>query len=236
DERQKIVQAIKDNHGKATQVQASINHKDGSIVWISTNAAVRLDKDGNPIYIEGVARDITARKLMEEQLTQLTRIDGLTGVYNRTFFMNKSNEVLSFMKRYQRPASMMMMDLDHFKLINDTHGHHIGDLALIAFTLGCQKEIRESDIMGRLGGEEFGLMLPETSIENAQTLAERMRLRIAAIEIPVAELILKITVSIGLVEINTNIHTLDDALRIADRAMYQAKDKGRNQVVTYNSL
>jgi diguanylate cyclase (GGDEF)-like protein/PAS domain S-box-containing protein len=236
DERQKIVQAIKDNHGKATQVQASINHKDGSIVWISTNAAVRLDKDGNPIYIEGVARDITARKLMEEQLTQLTRIDGLTGVYNRTFFMNKSNEVLSFMKRYQRPASMMMMDLDHFKTINDTHGHHIGDLALIAFTLGCQKEIRESDIMGRLGGEEFGLMLPETSIENAQKLAERILLRIEAIEIPVAELILKITVSIGLVEINTNIHTLDDALRIADRAMYQAKDKGRNQVVTYNSL
>ena len=77
-------------------------------------------------------------------------------------------------------------------------------------------------------------MLPETSIENAQTLAERIRLRIEAIEIPVAELILKITVSIGLVEVNTNIHTLDDALRIADRAMYQAKDKGRNQVVTYN--
>lgn len=232
EERQKIVQAIINGKGKATHVEAAFKHKNGTIVWISTSAVIRFDADGKPMYIEGVARDISERKRIEEQLTILSRIDALTGAYNRRYFMDKCDELIKMLKRYKHPASMLMMDLDHFKKINDTYGHHVGDLALIAFTKVCQKETRESDVLGRLGGEEYGLMLPETTIHNAQALAERIRMNTAAIEIPAGKNKIKITVSIGLVELSTKKQTLDDALRRADQAMYQAKEKGRNQVVT----
>lgn len=232
EDRQKVVQAITDGGGKATCVEAGLRHKNGSIIWISTNAIVRYDADGKPLYIEGVARDISERKRMEDQLTLLSRTDDLTGEFSRSYFMNKSEEVIRIMRRYERPASMMMLDLDHFKNINDNFGHHVGDLALIAFTQACRREIRDSDVLGRLGGEEFGLMLPETSIQNAQLLAERIRKATADIKIPLDGQTIKFTVSIGVVELSTEDQSLDSVLRRADRAMYQAKQNGRNQVVT----
>ena len=230
--RQKVVQAITQGGGKAIRVEAGLRHKNGSIIWISTNAFVRYGPDGKPIDIEGVARDISERKRMEDQLTALSRIDGLTESYSRRYFIDKSEAVIEMMRRYQRPASMMMMDLDHFKKINDKYGHHVGDLALIAFTIACKKEIRESDILGRLGGEEFGLMLPETPIQSAQVLAERIRKATAAIEIPFDDHTIGFTVSIGLVELGKEDISLDSVMRRADLAMYQAKERGRNQVVT----
>ena len=230
--RQKVVQAITDGGGKAIRVEAELRHKNGTIVWISTNAFVRYGVDGQPIYIEGVARDVSARRLMEEQLTALTRTDALTETFSRRYFMDKSEAVIELMRRYQRPASMMMMDLDHFKNINDQYGHHVGDLALIAFTQACKKEIREADIFGRLGGEEFALMLPETTIQKAEILAERIRVATADISIPFEKHIIKFTVSIGLVQLDKDDMSLDTVIRRADKAMYLAKDKGRNTVVT----
>ena len=231
EERQKIVQAITDGGGKATGVEAGLKHKDGTTVWISTNAFIRFDADHQPISVDGVARDISGRKRMEDQLTALARTDGLTGVYNRSYFMDKSDAVIEVMRRYQHPASMMMLDLDHFKKINDNYGHHVGDLALLAFTKACRQEIRESDVLGRLGGEEFGLLLPETSIQNAQVLAERIRKATAAIEVPLGDRMIGITVSIGLVELSAEDLSLSSVMRRADLAMYQAKERGRNQVV-----
>ena len=226
------MQAITDGGGRATRVEAELRHKNGSDIWIATNAFVRYDSEGNPAYIEGVARDISARKQMEEKLTTLSRIDGLTGIYSRRYYMDKSEAVIEMMKRYQRPASMMMMDLDHFKKINDQYGHHVGDLALIAFTMACRKEIREADIFGRLGGEEFALMLPETPIQSAQVLAERICKATDEIVIPFNDSSIRFTVSIGLVALGQDDLTLDSVIRRADKAMYQAKEKGRNQVVT----
>ena len=232
EDRQKIVQAICEAGGKAVRVESSLRHKDGSIVWVLTNAFVRFDSSGQPVSIEGLARDISERKRMEDQLMTLSRTDGLTGAYNRSYFMEKSEEVISMMRRYQHPASMMVADLDHFKSINDRYGHHAGDLALKAFTNVCRQEIRESDILGRLGGEEFGLMLPETTIQHAQVLAERIRKAAAAIAITLDNQTVMITVSIGLVELSAGDATLDSVMRRADLAMYQAKAGGRNQVVT----
>ena len=231
DERAKVVQAITEGGGKVTRVDAALRHKNGTTIWISTNAFVRYNGNSVPSYIEGVARDISVRKLMEDQLTALSRTDALTDVYSRRYFIDKSEAVIEMMKRYQRPASMMMMDLDHFKQINDRYGHHIGDLALIAFTKACRLEIRDADILGRLGGEEFGLMLPETSIQSAEILAERIRLATAAIEIPVADHTIRFTLSIGLVALNETDATLDEIMLRADHAMYQAKALGRNKVV-----
>ena len=230
-DRQKIVQAIYEAGGKAIRVESALRHKDGSVVWVLTNAFVRFDSEGQPVSIQGLARDISERKRMEDQLMTLSRTDGLTGVYNRSHFMEKAEEVISMMRRYRRPASMMVADLDHFKSINDKYGHHAGDLALKAFTDVCRQEIRESDILGRLGGEEFGLMLPETTIQHARVLAERIRKATSALEIKLDDQTIRIAVSIGLVELNPEDATLDAAMRSADMAMYQAKAGGRNQVV-----
>jgi diguanylate cyclase (GGDEF)-like protein/PAS domain S-box-containing protein len=232
EDRQRIVQAICEAGGKAIRVESSLRHKDGSVVWVLTNAFVRFDSDQQPVSIEGLARDISERKRMEEQLMTLSRTDVLTGAFSRGYFMEKCEEVINMMRRYQRPASMMVADLDHFKTINDKYGHHAGDLALKAFTNVCRQEIRESDILGRLGGEEFGLMLPETTIQHAQVLAERIRKAASAIEIKLDDQIIRIAVSIGLVELSTEDAKLDSVMRRADLAMYQAKAGGRNQVVT----
>lgn len=232
EDRQKIVKAITDGSGKAIQVEAALKHKNGSIIWISTNAYVRFGLDGQPSYIEGMARDISERKRMEDLLITLSRTDGMTGAYSRSYFLDKSEEVISIVKRYQRPASIMIADLDHFKTINDKYGHHAGDLALKAFTDVCRQEMRASDMLGRLGGEEFGLILPETTIEEAQILAERIRMATAALEIKLDDWTIGITVSIGLVEIRSDNASLDAVMRRADQAMYQGKAKGRNQVVT----
>lgn len=231
-DRQKIVRAIFEAGGKAIRIESALRHKDGSIVWVLTNAFVRFDSGGQPVSIEGLARDISERKRMEDQLIALSRTDGLTGAYSRGHFMDRSEEVINMMRRYQHPVSMMVADLDHFKTINDKYGHHAGDLALKAFTSVCRQEIRESDILGRLGGEEFGLMLPETTIQHAQVLAERIRKAASALEITLDGHTIGITVSIGLVELSTEDASLDSVIRRADLAMYQAKAAGRNQVVT----
>lgn len=231
-DRDKIAQAIIDGNGRAIRVEAGLRHKDGSIIWISTNAFVRFDSNQQPLSVDGVARDISERKRMEDQLTALSRTDGLTGVYSRRYFLDKSEAVIEVMRRYQRPASMMMLDLDHFKMINDNYGHHVGDLALIAFAKVCRQEIRESDVLGRMGGEEFTLMMPETPLQNAISLAERIRMATAAIAIPCGDQMIRFTVSIGLVELNASDLSVDAVMHRADLAMYQAKERGRNQVVT----
>jgi diguanylate cyclase (GGDEF)-like protein/PAS domain S-box-containing protein len=231
EDRQKMVQAITDGGGKAIQVEAELRHKNNSIIWISTNAFVRCDSQGQVLYIEGVARDISQRKQMENRLTELSRTDNLTGVYNRRYFLEKSAEVIEVMRRYHHTASMLMMDLDQFKKINDKYGHHAGDSVLIAFADACRREIREPDVLGRMGGEEFCLLLPETSLQNAQILAERIRQATAALEIQSGQHLIRVTVSIGLVKINSKDLSLSSAMHRADLAMYQAKERGRNQVV-----
>ena len=231
EDRQKVVQNIADAGGKTTQVEAALKHKDGSIIWVASNAAVRSDPDGNPSYIEGIARDITSRKHNEDRLLALSSIDSQTGAYTRRNFMDKAEELIHMIKRYNHIATLMIADLDHFKQINDNYGHHAGDLALAAFANVCLQEIREPDIFGRLGGEEFGFLLPETPITQAKVLAERIRIATDAIEIPVDGHIIKITVSIGMAEVGPGDHLLSSIMRRADQAMYQAKDNGRNQIV-----
>jgi diguanylate cyclase (GGDEF)-like protein/PAS domain S-box-containing protein len=232
EERRDVIQAALDNAGKVTQIEARLKHKNGTIIWFSANVSVHFDADGMPAYIEGVARDVSERKLMEEQLVALTRTDELTGASNRRHFLDKSEDVIVMMRRYQRPVSMMVADLDNFKKINDKYGHHAGDLALKAFAEICRGEIRESDIFGRLGGEEFGMMLPETTIQEAQILAERILKATNALEISLDGQAIRFTVSIGLIELDQDDTSLNKVMHRADLAMYKAKEQGRNQIVT----
>jgi len=233
EDRRRVVQAITDGGGKATQVESALKHKDGSTIWVSTTAYISTGSSGKQNYIEGIARNISERKRMEEELLFHSRVDSLTGVYTRRYFIDQSEDAIKVMRRYQRRASLLVADLDYFKRINDQYGHHAGDLALIAFTDVCRQEIRESDILGRLGGEEFVLMLPETPIQQALVLAERIREATAALNVDLGNQKIRITVSIGLVEIGNGERPLEAALRMADLAMYQAKEGGRNRVATH---
>jgi diguanylate cyclase (GGDEF)-like protein len=175
-----------------------------------------------------IVMDITSRKEMEQRLEHLASTDPLTGLANRASFFASAAEELQRTRRYHRPLAVLMLDLDHFKRINDTCGHEAGDQALRAFASLCRQLLRETDTMGRIGGEEFAVLLPETSSDAALPLAERLcdavtRLRPKGVHAPM-------TVSIGVSGVNADEASIEPALARADAALYQAKRNGRNRV------
>lgn len=227
---QRDVRIILRGRGKPAQTEAEMIHKNGHSVWIQANSSFHEAANGAPAWVDGMARDITTRKRMEEQLAALARTDGLTGVYSRRHFIEASDDLIRLMKRNRRPLSLMMADLDHFKQINDAHGHHAGDQALVAFATTCREIIRKSDLLGRVGGEEFAIILPETALAQALELAERLREATAAVAVPVYGGDIRLTVSIGVTELADDETSLHAMMRRADVALYQAKAEGRNQV------
>jgi diguanylate cyclase (GGDEF)-like protein/PAS domain S-box-containing protein len=234
-EREKIVTAIQQGQGKSRQVEACLIHKDGSKIWISTNAYMRLDENGQAIGVEGIARNITERKEMEDKLTTLARIDDLTQVYNRRYLYEEAEKQLTLAQRYQRPMALLMLDLDHFKQVNDTHGHRAGDDLLIHFAQICRGTIRETDIIGRTGGEEFAILLPETGLDAASLLAERIRSHVESSSLAFNHATLTYTVSIGIAVRDAEDINIEKMLSQADKALYAAKKAGRNCVRIYDA-
>lgn len=160
-------------------------------------------------------------------LYELATRDSLTGLANRRHFMDVGNRELLLASRSGRPLSVAMLDLDHFKSVNDTYGHAVGDLVLKRFASLALATLRSSDIVGRIGGEEFALILREMSPFDASALAEKLRAAAAADR---SEGLPVFTVSIGISVANANDRSLDDVLRRADKALYAAKVEGRNRV------
>jgi two-component system cell cycle response regulator len=176
--------------------------------------------------------DITDRKRMEEELRMLATTDPLTGANNRRKFLETSERELARCVRYSHPLCLLMLDADHFKSVNDNHGHDVGDKVLKLLSDVCVRELRDVDVFGRFGGEEFVAALPETSMKTALEVAERLRESVAAIEVPISDgAPLKFTVSIGATERNKDDKSVHDLLNRADGALYQAKESGRNKVV-----
>jgi len=176
--------------------------------------------------------DITPRKALEEELRTRATIDGLTGCFNRSHFFETAENELTRSLRYKHPLTVVMLDIDHFKGINDTWGHEIGDLALISFCDAIRKELRTADIFGRIGGEEFVVVLPETDCEVAEGVAERMRRAIENMTVAFADdQTLQFTVSIGISGITDSDAEVTQPIARADAALYEAKNGGRNQVV-----
>ncbi|MGM0423135.1 MAG: GGDEF domain-containing protein [Pseudomonadota bacterium] len=180
-----------------------------------------------------IIRDITEDKKTEEELLKLASTDPLTGAFNRREFSSLAEREAKRSRRYDRPLSIMMLDLDHFKDLNDTHGHAAGDKALQRFTTICCNALRNIDIFGRWGGEEFVALLPETSAENAAVIAERLRKLVSETEIDFNGEKLKFTVSIGVAQFRSNEHALENPLARADAAVYDAKKAGRNNIAIY---
>jgi diguanylate cyclase (GGDEF)-like protein len=163
-------------------------------------------------------------------LQMLAAIDPLTSLYNRRQFEELARAELARCQRYMRPCAFLMIDIDHFKHVNDTFGHEMGDwvLKMVATTLASAK--RDPDVVARFGGEEFVIMLPETTSMAAITVAERIRSMVFANAMAIGESRLSLTVSVGIGEATASSAGIEAILRDADRALYEAKQTGRNRV------
>jgi diguanylate cyclase (GGDEF)-like protein len=167
-----------------------------------------------------------------EMVAYLANIDPLTqSLTRRQFFSIAGSEFLRFV-RYHRQFSVLVLDADHFKDINDTYGHYAGDLVLRSLSLVILEQKRTQDTFGRLGGEEFGLLLPETNLQQAKIVAERVQKTWSQTPSNVDGQLIHSTVSIGVAEANDQDKSFEDLLRRADRMMYKAKEAGRNRVVS----
>jgi diguanylate cyclase (GGDEF)-like protein/PAS domain S-box-containing protein len=175
-------------------------------------------------------RDVTDRKEAEEKLIRLATTDSLTGLVNRRVFMEKSQAELERAKRYNHPLSMMMLDIDHFKRVNDTYGHDAGDDVLQGLANIVLGVLRQVDCFARIGGEEFAVLLPDTDQDGAVNVAERVREAVEKTSIVSRSGELFITISIGVSTLSGNIDDLERMLKTADVALYASKRNGRNMV------
>jgi diguanylate cyclase (GGDEF)-like protein len=180
----------------------------------------------NPHQIE-MLKSFAGIVVDELELRNLARLDQLTGAISRRSFLEEASRAIARLSRYDRPAALIMFDIDHFKLINDSYGHPAGDAVLSAVGATCQSLIRNSDSFGRLGGEEFAILLPDTGRTNARAAAERCREALAQMPIPGRPEI-HITASFGIATLTPNT-TIEQWLAAADAALYAAKHNGRNQ-------
>ncbi len=207
--------------------------KDGSSVYVLwTNKAI-TDEDNNIKEILSMGIDISEKKAMETKLNEMASIDVLTNIYNRRYFMELFEKEINRYNRYGNTFSVMILDIDHFKSINDVYGHDIGDKVLQAFTESGKEVIRNIDVFGRVGGEEFAVLLPVTDLPSALIAAERFRTKIEQTKIPVHDEEISITVSIGIASVTQKKPDKEILLKQADEALYVAKKNGRNRIETF---
>lgn len=166
-------------------------------------------------------------KRSQLRFMKLARRDGLTGIFNRQHFINEAGRQLQYCQKSGRDACLVLLDLDHFKVINDTHGHAMGDRVLKRAVAACQAHLRSTDLIGRLGGEEFGILLPECALEPALTRVDRMRAAVAADHDTSG---VSISASFGVASVINSGYELRQLMGDADDALYQAKREGRNRV------
>lgn len=217
--------------------------KDTPIIFLSAmndeESIVNGFKKGGVDYITKPFRpqELLARtkthvdlKRAKEKLLIMATTDELTGLYNRRYFIERLNNEFERFKRFQSKFSFLMIDIDLFKNINDNYGHKCGDLVLQKTSEAMRKTLRSYDILARVGGEEFAIILPETDIKSAETIAERLRKRVYENSIQYEDIEIKITISIGVTQSYINDKNIDDIIVRADRALYISKEKGQNSV------
>lgn len=203
---------------------------EGGEAWREVEATPRRAADGGTVW-HGFVSDITVHKLLEQQLQDAALTDFLTGLPNRRHVMQRMEQELARVQREPGAvAAVLMFDLDHFKTINDCHGHAMGDDVLCHFSAILQQELRRADSAGRIGGEEFLLILPGADVNDAFGFADRVRERLAQSPLLCGDLEIEVTVSIGVSTMRAWDRSVANAMMRADTALYQAKKNGRNQV------
>lgn len=211
--------------------------KNGDLYHEELTIASVPDENGMVQHFIGVKQDISERKRMESELLEMATTDPLTSLYNRRYFMARLEEELCRMRRHhEHQVSLLMLDLDHFKRINDQYGHAVGDAMLQHVADLMREDVRNIDMIGRLGGEEFAILMTDTESIAAGLFAERIRQQLEKTPLPMDEKCLAITVSIGVASMNANDAAADNVLIRADQALYRSKEGGRNQVQIYSEL
>jgi len=188
------------------------------------------DENNKINYIYLTVQDVTEVAAYEHKLITMNTRDGLTGIFNRRYLEAKLKEEFDRHIRYNRPLSLIMLDIDHFKKINDTHGHQAGDFILKSLASTIDERIRAVDIVARYGGEEFCCLLPETTSDSALALAEFLRMGIEAEIYHFKDKSIKITISQGVSDLSEGIDSAEALLKMADDGLYESKRLGRNKV------
>jgi diguanylate cyclase (GGDEF)-like protein/PAS domain S-box-containing protein len=198
--------------------------KDGSTVWTEINSRLVVDQESGEKRFIGLTRDISKTIEYEKALKKLVATDRLTGVYNRHKLDEELEKQLKLADRYGTSFGILILDIDHFKRVNDKHGHHIGDMALKAFSAILTRHSRSTDVVGRWGGEEFLVIVPHAKEDTLITFAENLRQKIARHPF---EIIQHMTTSIGVARYRQS-ETVTELISRADKALYRSKERGRN--------
>ena len=238
--------------GKEWRGEILNRKKDGELYWDYASISAITDSIGAITHFVAVYENITARKESEEkikllnaELEQLSHTDVLTGINNRGYLFELAEREFNIAMRYRQPLSMMFFDVDHFKKINDTFGHAMGDMVLQQLVQVVRAEIRSADVIGRYGGDEFFVLLPQTSTQEAFALAERIHTSVASMYMEIYSFRLTLTISIGIAQTThytmpesediLQSNTIEDLFLRADRALYAAKQNGRNRTVIFDA-
>jgi diguanylate cyclase (GGDEF)-like protein len=184
----------------------------------------------------GILREIAGLAMDRVEVLQTAATDNLTGALNRRAFKEEASRILSLATRHQNDVACITLDIDHFKKVNDAHGHAAGDEALKLVAAACKEQLRGGDLMGRLGGEEFAILLPHVDKEGALTVAEKLRAAVAAQPVRLPDCVLTLTASFGTSNMSIVAKDIESILAQADAAMYQAKQTGRNRCVSWGGL
>ncbi|PPD35577.1 MAG: hypothetical protein CTY19_00560 [Methylomonas sp.] len=237
----KLMEAMRGALNKEfSQINITVNaqRRTGEVIAVEISGSAAIEINGKPALI-AVMADITERlrseravKVLHEQLQYQAIHDPLTGLYNRLFLNESLDRELLLADRQGYPVSVIMTDLDHFKAINDRYGHQAGDKVLKAFADIMRRHSRASDIDCRYGGEEFFLVLPDTSQETAHQRAEQMRLSLIAQPLVIGESIIPVSASFGVAAYPASGLSCAELIGAADKALYAAKDAGRNRVIS----
>jgi len=218
-------------HGEVSDFPGQMVRKDGTVIDISISSHALFDHNGNFAGVEGIYRDVTQRKNLERELQRLATTDMLTGMANRRAFLEIAETAYHCARTNGDALTLLMLDLDHFKGINDRFGHLEGDRVLVEFARIVKSHLRASDTVGRLGGEEFGLLLPLTASGEGADVAARILQAIRALEMTDGNgQRYRVTTSMGLGTLHPGDRSLRDLLDRADQALYLAKHQGRDQL------
>ena len=205
--------------------------RDGSIRFMESDGRAIRDAEGKVSKVVVVSRDITEQKRLEADLREMAATDMLTGLPNRRHFLGQLEQEKARVSRAEEKcAAVLMIDIDHFKVVNDSFGHAAGDHVLRHLATLMKEDLRKIDTLGRLGGEEFAVILPGADQAAAEIFAERLRKQVAETPAVLDKWTIPVTISIGVTEIKPGDDSADDALTRADRALYRAKECGRNRV------
>ncbi|MBA1147089.1 diguanylate cyclase [Ectothiorhodospiraceae bacterium WFHF3C12] len=180
--------------------------------------------------LERAQAEIEQRRALEKELQRQAATDPLTGACNRREYERRFEQEVHRARRHDRPLAICVLDLDHFKHVNDTYGHNAGDAALVLTADICRAELRESDILGRLGGEEFVVILPETTAAAAAHVAERLRVQLERTDVVASQQRFRLTATFGVTQLAEGDRSINDLVLRADEALYEGKRTGRNQV------